>query len=1041
MTEIVASAKKDNNVLSDSNSADPICDFASLQDNHLVADWCRDLQSNDIAIVEATLTTIMQTVYSMKDKGAWLEPTLVESLPYIIDLFSHHKLSTQAKETSNVIVGSMNPRSLKIVIHQIYESFKSMKWQTKKGSLVLLGSLGTLHPGIVRQNLSNMILQLINMANDIKRDVKEQTRICFHELCATIDNVDIVKIIPDVIKAYMEPVKYTENALDVLVATSFINEVDSSTLALLVPVLTKGMRERKVAAKRRAALVIGNMCKLVNDPRTAALFYPVLKPVLERGIEEIAVEEVRKVCESSLETLQRVSAEAAVISDNVISIEGITGLIVKTLSTEVPESFKTCDFISNLVSHSAKCVEELVQNNIRDRSAWNESLEPYFNTLIGKDETLRNKIYDAIYEKGVANLTPDRVDPEDEEEDLCNAQFSLAYGTRVLLHQTPFRVKIGRKYGLVGPNGAGKSTLMRSIAGGNLQGFPTDLVTVYVECEIIGEKADMSVLDYIISDEKVKQSGSTEETVRNMLTSMGFGVSRTAAEIDAGVSTLSGGWRMKLALSRAMLLNPDMLLLDEPTNHLDQFAIKWLTDYLIELKTCTSLIVSHDTKFLDAVCTNIIHYENLKLKSYRGNLSDFVKQKPEAKAYYELSSDFVSFRFPDPGPLEGVKSLTKAVLKTKDIYFQYPAAPLPQLINVSIQCSLASRVAVVGVNGAGKSTLVKVMVGELEPDQGTVDRHPNLRVAYVAQHAFAHIEDHLEKTPVEYIMWRYRGGFDKEMVQKDSVTMSVEEMEAVRAKAKEEKTGIVEELKARRTGKREHEYEVIWEGDGRENSWHTRTELLQMGYKKMLDEKDEQIAMESMLGQRKLTTGEIQKHYDGFGLEPQFAQHTRMGALSGGQKVKVVLGAGLWNLPHIIILDEPTNFLDRDSLGALASAIKEFKGGVFMISHNAEFYEALCPEKWILESGRLTVMGAEWMEEVEKARKKAEKLAKKSLNLDKHNQETMVDALGNAIVEKKETQEPSELSRADRKRLMKQRKEMLKRGEDTYELDLQLGIE
>ena len=94
--------------------------------------------------------------------------------------------------------------------------------------------------------------------------------------------------------------------------------------------------------------------------------------------------------------------------------------------------------------------------------------------------------------------------------------------------------------------------------------------------------------------------------------------------------SLLGGWRMKLALSRAMLLNPDMLLLDEPTNHLDQFAVKWLTDYVINLKTCTCLLVSHDTKFLDAVCTNIIHYENLKLKSYLGNLSDFVKTKPEA---------------------------------------------------------------------------------------------------------------------------------------------------------------------------------------------------------------------------------------------------------------------------------------------------------------------------------------------------------------------------------------------------------------------------
>jgi len=286
-------------------------------------------------------------------------------------------------------------------------------------------------------------------------------------------------------------------------------------------------------------------------------------------------------------------------------------------------------------------------------------------------------------------------------------------------------------------------------------------------------------------------------------------------------------------------------------------------------------------------------------------------------------------------------------------------------------------------------------------------------------------------------MWRYRGGVDKEMVKKDANTMTEEEMKALRQKAKEEKNGVVEELLNRRTGKREHEYEVVWEGQGRENSWHTRTELKEMGYEKMVNQKDEQIAMESMLGQRKLTTGEIQKHFDGFGLEPQFAQHTRMNALSGGQKVKVVLGAGLWNLPHIVILDEPTNFLDRDSLGALATAIKEFKGGLFMISHNAEFYEALCPEKWILESGRLTVMGAEWMEEVEKARKKAEKLASRTLNLEQ--KEEKKDALGNTIVEAKE--EVKEINRSDKKRLMKLRKDMIKRGEDTYEIDQQLGLE
>ena len=957
----------------------------------------------------------------------WMEPYFYPFLPSLMDNMGNFKTSEIARETSLVLIKRVNSHSIRFFIPMLYQRFQSLKWQTKKGALMLLGSFSEIRKEIVQRNLPSMILELISMTSDVKKEVKEQVRICFEQLCSVIDNVDVIQIIPDVIKGYMEPVKYAKDALDRLVATSFINEMDLSTMGLLVPILIKGMREKKVSVQRCAALVIGNLCKLVNDPRTAAEFYPILKPILERGYEEIAIEEVRNVCKTSLDTLQRVASEASEISKDILSEDELIAFI------ESQVDVANCKI---LLQHIGKMCYGNVLGNVRNMDEWKECMVDYLDVLF-EDKDKMNTVIQNIYDKGIENLTPEKVDPEDEEEDLCNAQFSLAYGTRVLLHQTPFRVKIGRKYGLVGPNGAGKSTLMKSIAGGNLQGFPEHLVTVYVECEIIGEKAEMSVLEYIMSDEKVKMRECTEDAVKNMLTSMGFGVNRTSAAIDAGVSTLSGGWRMKLALSRAMLLNPDMLLLDEPTNHLDEFAVKWLTDYLKDLKTCTCLVVSHDTKFLDDVCTNIIHYENLKLKTYKGNLSDFVRQKPEAKAYYELSSDIVAFKFPEPGPLDGVKSLTKAVMRTRNIYFQYPTAPHPQLIDVSIQCSLASRVAVVGVNGAGKSTLVKVMVGELEPNQGEVERHPNLRVAYVAQHAFTHIEEHLDKTPVEYIMWRYRSGFDKEMVEKDAVVMTNEEMEAIRNRAKEEKSGVIEEIIGRRTGKKENEYEVVWEGDGRENSWLSRSEILKMGYKKMLDEKDQQIAMESMLGQRKLTTGEIQKHFDGFGLEPAFAQHTKMGALSGGQKVKVVLGAGMWNLPHLIILDEPTNFLDRDSLGALASAIKDFKGGIFMISHNAEFYNALCPEKWILESGRLTVMGAEWMEEVEKARKKAEKLAKRELKLNDDEEEK--DALGNTIKKEKKL-ETLELSKAERKKLMKRRKDMVKNGEDTYELDIQLGI-
>merc|ERR1719181_2238867 len=127
--------------------------------------------------------------------------------------------------------------------------------------------------------------------------------------------------------------KKTGAALDALIATTFINDVDVSTLGLLVPILTKGMRERKVAIKRRSALVIGNMCKLVNDPRTAALFYPILKPVLERGIDEIQVEEVRKVCQHSVDTLERVAGEAAELSSAVMTSEQLEECLTASLKS------------------------------------------------------------------------------------------------------------------------------------------------------------------------------------------------------------------------------------------------------------------------------------------------------------------------------------------------------------------------------------------------------------------------------------------------------------------------------------------------------------------------------------------------------------------------------------------------------------------------------------------------------------------------------------------------------------------------------------
>merc|ERR1711990_49746 len=171
---------------------------------------------------------------------------------------------------------------------------------------------------------------------------------------------------------------------------------------------------------------------------------------------------------------------------------------------------------------------------------------------------------------------------------------------------------------------------------------------------------------------------------------------------------------------------------------------------------------------------------------------------------------------------------------------------------------------------------------------------------------------------------------------------------------------------------------------------------------KLMMQVDERIAFEqSGIATKKLSTLNVQKHLDSFNLESQFGTYSKIHALSGGQKVKVVLAAAMWMEPHVLILDEPTNFLDRDSLGALATAIKNYAGGVIIISHQREFYSALCPEVWSVvpgeNGGTCTVSGSEWMDAAEKARKKAEKEAAKVSSLSK---EDKFDAFGNKIVEK-----------------------------------------
>jgi len=396
--------------------------------------------------------------------------------------------------------------------------------------------------------------------------------------------------------------------------------------------------------------------------------------------------------------------------------------------------------------------------------------------------------------------------------------------------------------------------------------------------------------------------------------------------------------------------------------------------------------------------------------------------------------------------LEGVTSKTKALMKMVDSSFKYPSRDVNTLYNISIQVSMASRVAVIGVNGAGKSTMIKLLIGEILPNEGEgrgeITRHPNMRLAYVAQHAFHHIENHLELTPVNYLEWRFSGGMDREGQAKNFLELTEEEELLIG-----QKPGQIEKLVGRRKGKKGNEYEAQFVGCQNpieENSWMSKDALLRMKWidtsdkkrpelevgpalQKLMMQVDERIAFEaSGIATKKLTQLNIQKHLDCFNLETQFGTYSKISALSGGQKVKVVLAACMWMEPHVTILDEPTNFLDRDSLGALATAIKNYAGGVIIISHQREFYSALCPEVWSVVDGKCTVTGSEWMDAAEKARKKAEKEAAKTASLTK---EDKFDAFGNKIEEK---QAAKKIPKAELKKIKKRVADLRKKGQEVW---------
>merc|ERR1712160_45181 len=276
----------------------------------------------------------------------------------------------------------------------------------------------------------------------------------------------------------------------------------------------------------------------------------------------------------------------------------------------------------------------------------------------------------------------------------------------------------------------------------------------------------------------------TEDQVKELMKNTGFGYPGgpdRAANLENPVTSYSGGWKMKMQLCAAQLMNADVLMLDEPTGHLDVDNVKWLEDWL-ESFPGSIICTSHFSPFLDKMCTHIIDFQDRKLRTFKGvkgqTLTMFVEKYPEKKSYFELSNEIMKFTFPPPGAMEGVKSRSKVILRMNSVTFQYPTKDKPTIMDVSLTVSQVSRVAVIGANGAGKSTAIKVLVGEQKPTEGVIWKAAGMRMAYVAQHAFHHLEKHMQETPTQYIMWRFAGNDDKESLEFKSTELSVDEEKA-----------------------------------------------------------------------------------------------------------------------------------------------------------------------------------------------------------------------------------------------------------------------
>jgi ATP-binding cassette subfamily F protein 3 len=514
---------------------------------------------------------------------------------------------------------------------------------------------------------------------------------------------------------------------------------------------------------------------------------------------------------------------------------------------------------------------------------------------------------------------------------LVLTQLSLRRGVKLVLDRTNLTIQPGEKVGLVGRNGAGKSSLF-SLLTGRLHADAGDLAVpprwriaeVAQEMPESAEGATAFVLagDTLLAEaeaallraeasgdgdamghahEAISEAGGFDARSRAQAMLLGLGFK--SAELDAPVSSFSGGWRMRLQLARALMCPADLMLLDEPTNHLDLDALVWLEAWL-QRYAGTMIVISHDREFLDAVTRVTVHLDESKLVRYTGNYTAFEEMRAirmtQAQASFEKQKERMAHlqKFIDRFKAKAskakqaqsrVKALARMerlapVLTSADFQFEFrepQSLPNPMLAFSNVACGYASagngaarrivdgidrsvlagqRIGILGANGQGKSTFVKTIAGDLPPLSGEIVAGKGLTIGYFAQQELDVL------SPADGPL-----------------------MHMVRL--------------ARDVGPPAREQEL-----------------------------------RDFLGSFRFT-GEM-------AAQP-------VGTLSGGEKARLVLAMLVWQRPNLLLLDEPTNHLDLTTREALSMALNEFEGTVLLVSHDRALLREVCDEFWLVAGGAL----------------------------------------------------------------------------------------